>query len=189
MCCLALSAGFIGPRFALLIWWIFGKGRRGVLDLVLAVPRSALPPLDDTRVRHRLGPGLRRLRVGAGSSSRSASPPTSPRTRRSRRRRATPDRRREAGQDDRVEPAVALLPVAAEHALAPEARGLGEPERRDVLDADEHLHAPEPERANAQSVNARSVPVAIPRPRAAGTTQQPTSPTRCSPGASIVSPR
>ena len=24
MCCLALSAGFIGPRFALLIWWIFG---------------------------------------------------------------------------------------------------------------------------------------------------------------------
>jgi hypothetical protein len=25
MCCLALSAGFIGPRFALLIWWIFGS--------------------------------------------------------------------------------------------------------------------------------------------------------------------
>jgi hypothetical protein len=24
MCCLALSAGFIGPRFALLLWWIFG---------------------------------------------------------------------------------------------------------------------------------------------------------------------
>ena len=24
MCCLALSAGFIGPRFALLAWWIFG---------------------------------------------------------------------------------------------------------------------------------------------------------------------
>jgi hypothetical protein len=24
MCCLALSAGFIGPRFALLMWWIFG---------------------------------------------------------------------------------------------------------------------------------------------------------------------
>ena len=25
MCCLALSAGFIGPRFALLLWWIFGS--------------------------------------------------------------------------------------------------------------------------------------------------------------------
>ena len=24
MCCLALSAGFIGPRFALLLWWVFG---------------------------------------------------------------------------------------------------------------------------------------------------------------------
>jgi len=24
MCCLALSAGFIGPRFALLLWWLFG---------------------------------------------------------------------------------------------------------------------------------------------------------------------
>jgi hypothetical protein len=25
MCCLALSAGFVGPRFALLLWWIFGN--------------------------------------------------------------------------------------------------------------------------------------------------------------------
>src|SRR3954449_8057397 len=24
MCCLVLSAGFIGPRFALLLWWVFG---------------------------------------------------------------------------------------------------------------------------------------------------------------------
>ena len=24
MCCLVLSAGFLGPRFALLLWWIFG---------------------------------------------------------------------------------------------------------------------------------------------------------------------
>ena len=24
MCCLALSAGFIGPRFALLMWWLVG---------------------------------------------------------------------------------------------------------------------------------------------------------------------
>ena len=24
MCCLALSAGFIGPRFALFLWWVFG---------------------------------------------------------------------------------------------------------------------------------------------------------------------
>ncbi len=24
MCCLALTAGFIGPRVALLLWWIFG---------------------------------------------------------------------------------------------------------------------------------------------------------------------
>jgi hypothetical protein len=24
MCCLALVAGFLGPRFALLLWWIFG---------------------------------------------------------------------------------------------------------------------------------------------------------------------
>jgi hypothetical protein len=25
MCCLITAAGFIGPRFALLIWWIFGN--------------------------------------------------------------------------------------------------------------------------------------------------------------------
>jgi hypothetical protein len=25
MCCLALIAGFIGPRVALLLWWIFGN--------------------------------------------------------------------------------------------------------------------------------------------------------------------
>ena len=24
MCCLALTAGFIGPRVALFVWWIFG---------------------------------------------------------------------------------------------------------------------------------------------------------------------
>jgi hypothetical protein len=24
MCCLALTAGFLGPRIALVIWWIFG---------------------------------------------------------------------------------------------------------------------------------------------------------------------
>ena len=24
MCCLALTAGFIGPRVALFIWWVFG---------------------------------------------------------------------------------------------------------------------------------------------------------------------
>ncbi len=24
MCCLALTAGFLGPRVALLLWWIFG---------------------------------------------------------------------------------------------------------------------------------------------------------------------
>jgi hypothetical protein len=24
MCCLALTAGFLGPRIALLVWWIFG---------------------------------------------------------------------------------------------------------------------------------------------------------------------
>ena len=24
MCCFALAATFIGPRFALLVWWIFG---------------------------------------------------------------------------------------------------------------------------------------------------------------------
>ncbi len=24
MCCFALAADFIGPRFALLLWWIFG---------------------------------------------------------------------------------------------------------------------------------------------------------------------
>jgi hypothetical protein len=27
MCCLALTAGFIGPRVALLLWWIFDSGR------------------------------------------------------------------------------------------------------------------------------------------------------------------
>ncbi len=27
MCCLALSAGFLGPRFALAIWWIFDGNR------------------------------------------------------------------------------------------------------------------------------------------------------------------
>ncbi len=25
MCCLAFGAAFIGPRFALLVWWIFGS--------------------------------------------------------------------------------------------------------------------------------------------------------------------
>ena len=25
MCCLALTAGFLGPRVALLAWWIFGN--------------------------------------------------------------------------------------------------------------------------------------------------------------------
>ena len=25
MCCLALTAGFIGPRVALFIWWVFGN--------------------------------------------------------------------------------------------------------------------------------------------------------------------
>lgn len=24
MCCLALTAGFLGPRIALFVWWIFG---------------------------------------------------------------------------------------------------------------------------------------------------------------------
>ena len=24
VCCLVLSAGFLGPRFALLLWWLFG---------------------------------------------------------------------------------------------------------------------------------------------------------------------
>ena len=24
MCCLALTAGFVGPRIALFLWWIFG---------------------------------------------------------------------------------------------------------------------------------------------------------------------
>jgi hypothetical protein len=27
MCCLALTAGFIGPRVALLLWWIFDSNR------------------------------------------------------------------------------------------------------------------------------------------------------------------
>ena len=25
MCCLALTAGFLGPRIALFVWWIFGN--------------------------------------------------------------------------------------------------------------------------------------------------------------------
>ena len=25
MCCLALAAGFLGPRIALFIWWVFGN--------------------------------------------------------------------------------------------------------------------------------------------------------------------
>ena len=25
MCCLVLTAGFLGPRVALLVWWIFGE--------------------------------------------------------------------------------------------------------------------------------------------------------------------
>ena len=25
MCCLALTAGFLGPRIALFIWWVFGN--------------------------------------------------------------------------------------------------------------------------------------------------------------------
>ena len=33
MCCLALTAGFIGPRVALFIWWLFGDKVDAVMQL------------------------------------------------------------------------------------------------------------------------------------------------------------
>jgi hypothetical protein len=32
MCCLALTAGFIGPRVALFIWWVFGSKPDAAFD-------------------------------------------------------------------------------------------------------------------------------------------------------------
>ena len=57
MCCLVPPAGFIGPRFALLLWWIFGdKVDAGVLEAVIwPLARSAVPAVDDPRLRPRLG--------------------------------------------------------------------------------------------------------------------------------------
>ena len=43
MCCLALTAGFLAPRLALFIWWVFEQGRRRVRHLDLAAPRPDLP--------------------------------------------------------------------------------------------------------------------------------------------------
>ena len=65
MCCLALSAGFIGPRFALLLWWIFGdKVDAAFSSFIWPFLGLALPALDDDRLRPRLGAALRRLGAG-----------------------------------------------------------------------------------------------------------------------------
>jgi hypothetical protein len=39
MCCLALIAGFLGPRLALFVWWVFGDkvGAGQVLATLAAV--------------------------------------------------------------------------------------------------------------------------------------------------------
>ena len=58
MCCLALTAGVIGPRFALLLWWIFGdKVDAAFSSWSLAVARVAVSPVDDPCVCHRVGAG------------------------------------------------------------------------------------------------------------------------------------
>ena len=57
MCCLALTAGFLGPRIALFLWWVFGdKVDARVRHVDLAAPRPDLPAVDDARVRARVGP-------------------------------------------------------------------------------------------------------------------------------------
>ena len=93
-------------------------------------------------------------------------------------------------EDDGVDPSVVVLPVRREarpRGGSPRSRRAGAPRRS------RGRRTPARGRgrasANAQSVSRRSASVAIPRPRAAGTTQHPTSPTRCSPSASIASPR
>ena len=132
MCCLALSAGFIGPRFALLLWWIFGDKVDAAFSSwiwpllgLLFLPWTTLAyvlawgPINDVS-------GLGWLVVALGLVRW-----TSRRTRPARPKRATRSSSDlvawQPREDDHVEPAVAVLPVGAQHALAPEARALGEP--------------------------------------------------------------
>ena len=62
MCCLALSAGFIGPRFALLMWWIFGDKVDAAFSSFFW-PLLGLLILPWTTIAYVLawGPALRRL--------------------------------------------------------------------------------------------------------------------------------
>ena len=150
MCCLALSAGFIGPRFALLIWWIFGSKVDAAFSSWIW-PLLGLLFLPWTTLAYVLawGPCTASRASGAGCSSRSGSLPTSRRTRRAPPSRATtrPSFRvvPHPGEDDDVEASVAVLPVRPQHALATEAGPLRETERRDIFRRDEHLHAAETE--------------------------------------------
>ncbi len=95
MCCLALSAGFIGPRFALLMWWIFGDKVDAAFSSFFW-PLLGLLILPWTTIAYVLawGPVYGVSGFWAGCSSRSVSSPTSRRTRRRPRKRATPRSRR-----------------------------------------------------------------------------------------------
>ena len=195
MCCLALSAGFIGPRFALLLWWIFGnKVDAAFSSWIWPLLGLALPAVDDARLRARVGAGLRRLGLLGLAARRD-------RARRRHRdvlgalgqsalrdlaslRRPTPGRGRSRRGVRRRAPSTTAARPRDGSRPAPRALSAAT-----FSGATNTCTRPRPSSVNAQSVSATSASVAIPRPRAAGTRQQPSSPTRCSPSASIISPR
>ena len=69
MCCLALTAGFIGPRVALVLWWIFGDRVDLAFDTwiwpllgIIFLPWTTLAyVLDVVGGRRRLGLGVDHL--------------------------------------------------------------------------------------------------------------------------------
>ena len=191
MCCLALSAGFVGPRFTLLLVDLRRQGRRSVLDLPLAAARAARPAVDDDRLRPRLGPAQRRL--GRGVAARRAR-----RVRGSRdvlgesaqtRYASAPDVARKPCEHDGVESRAVAFPVRAQHPLAAEAGALREPECGDVLGRDDtpapaRARAPRrPSRSAAAGPSSQSRVHALPgrrssRPRRPGAHSAPASPRR-----------
>ena len=73
MCCLVLIAGFIGPRFALFVWWIFGDQVDRAFDSWIW-PLLGLFFLPWTTLAYVLmSYQSEASRAGSGSSSRSGS--------------------------------------------------------------------------------------------------------------------
>ena len=193
MCCLALSAGFIGPRFALLLWWIFG-------DKVDAATSSFIWPflgllfLPWTTLAYVLAWGPLHGVSGLGWLARRSRSVRGPRDvlgalRQSALLTRSADRRRPGGgrarlTSSRVAVAAPSTSGALPRAGSPRSRRAAGPRRSRARRTPGRGRGRAP--SNAQSVSSRSASVAIPRPRAAGTTQHPTSPTRCSPGATIA---